>query len=177
MGRSRQRLLATLSAHRWPALVFGLLALSVTANGVLVYVATRPDAPLPIEDFYRRSQRWDAEQAEQAASRQLGWTVRFSVPGGPPYTLLERRPVDVVVRDRQGRPVTGLHGRLLALRPADTSLNGASPLTELPHAPGSYRSLARLPVPGLWQLSLDAHRDQTPFTYSARVRVDGEARP
>ena len=165
-----------LSAYRWPALLIGFLVMSITANGILVYVATRPDVPRPIKDYYRRSLSWDADRALLAASRQLGWSVNIKVPAGQQFALSQRRPVDVVVRDRQGQPVTGLTGRLFAMRPADTSLNGFSPLTELPHRPGSYRTLARLAAPGLWELSIDARQGETPFVYTTRISVDGVVR-
>lgn len=166
-----------LSAYRWPVFIFGFLAMSIVANGVLVYVATRPDVPRPIKDYYSRSLSWDAQRAQLAASRQLGWTVDIKVPAGRQFAVSARRPVDVVVRDRQGQPVTGLQGRIFAMRPANTSLNGFSPLTELPHAPGSYRSLARLGAPGLWQLSIDARRGETAFVHTRRVSVDGVTQP
>ena len=171
-----KRYIQFLSANRWPVFIVGFLLMSITANAILVYVATRPDVPRPIKDYYKRSLSWDADRAELAASRQLGWSVKIKVPEGQQFALSARRPVDVVVRDRQGKPVTGLQGRLFAMRPADTTLNGFSPLTELPHAPGSYRTLARLAAPGLWELSIDARQGQTPFVYKTRVSVDGVIR-
>jgi len=164
-----------ISAYRWPIFIVGLLLMSITAQGVLVYVATRPSAPRPIVDYYQRSLEWDADAALQAASRELGWSVNIDVPAGGQYAVSARRPVDVTVRDRTGQPVSGLEGRLVAVRPADTRLNGASELTELPHEPGRYRTLARLPAPGLWELSLDAQLGEARFVHVARVSVDPEA--
>ena len=171
-----KRYITFLSANRWPVFIIGFLMMSIVANGILVYVATRPDVPRPIKDYYSRALSWDADRAQLAASRQLGWTVEIKVPAGQQFALSGRRPVDVTVRDRDGQPVTGLEGRLMAMRPANTNLNGFSSLTELPHAPGSYRTLARLEAPGLWQLSIDARRGETPFVYTTRVSVDGIVR-
>ncbi len=158
-------------ANRWPAFLAGILLMSITANGVLVFVATRGDAPRPLEGYYERSLAWDAEAADLAASRALGWSVRIEVPGGEPYQLAAVRPVDITVLDRDGRAVTGLAGRLVSQPPGDTSLLG-SPLTELPHAPGHYRTLARL-GPGIWRLSIDAHLGDTHFVHTQELNVDG----
>ena len=171
-----KKFLIFLWVYRWPTFVIGFLVMSLTANGILVYVATRPGVPVPIADYYEKSLAWEADQAKLAASRQLGWTVKIQVPKGKQFALTDRRPVDVTVRDKQGKPVTGLTGRLFAMRPADTRLNGFSKLTELPYDPGSYRSLARMPAPGLWEVSIDARREGTPFQYKTRVTVDGAAR-
>jgi len=161
------------SAYRWPIFIVGFLTLSVTANAILVYVATRPDVPRPIADYYEKSLAWDADKAQLAASRQLGWTVNVEIPTGKQFTVSHRRPVDVTVRDSEGKPVSGLTGRLFAMRPANARLNGFSPLTELPHNPGSYRTLARLSAPGVWEVSIDARQGETPFVYKTRVNVDG----
>lgn len=171
-----KKLLALASAYRWPIFIVGFLTLSLSANGILVYVATRPGVPRPIKDYYNKSLSWDADKAQLNASRQLGWSVEIKVPAGKQFAVSERRPVDVTVRDGEGKPVTGLIGRLFAMRPADASLNGVSPLTELPHNPGSYRTLARLSAPGVWEVSLDTHQGETPFVYKTRIDVDGVSR-
>jgi nitrogen fixation protein FixH len=166
-----------ISAYRWPIILASLLLMSVSAQGVLVYVATRPDAPRPIADYYERSLEWDADLALLAASRRLGWSVHVEIPAGEEYTVTARRPVDITVQDREGQPVTELTGRLVAVRPADIRLNGKSELVELPHDPGHYRTLARLPVTGLWELSLDTHRGETRFLHTERVMVTGAETP
>lgn len=171
------RLRHLLSAYRWPVLLGGLLSMSVVANAILVFVATRPDAPPPIADYYQRALQWDADAAVLAASQQLGWSVEFAIPAGGQYAVSARRPVDVAVQDHEGQPVRGLSGRIVAIRPADARLNGDSPLVELPHAPGHYRTLAQLPARGLWELNLDARLGSQRFVHSARVLVDEEPAP
>lgn len=148
-----------------------ILAMSVAAQGVLVYVATRPDAPRPIQGYYDRSLEWDGDAAVAAASRKLGWATRYEVPTDTPHAPGMPRPVDIVVSDRDGRPVTRLTGRLLALRPSDARLSQSGTLTEMPHLPGKYRTLIRLDEPGAWEFRLDASRDALRFVHSARVSL------
>jgi nitrogen fixation protein FixH len=166
------KVLQTLSDYRWPLFLMGFLAMSVTAQGILVYVATRPDVPQPIAGFYERSQRWDDESALRAASQKLGWTVRFAIPKGEHYLAGMPRPVDVQIMGKDGQPVTGLSGALLAQRPSDQRLNVRGKLTELPHAAGRYRSLVRLAMPGIWELRVDANRGALHFVHQDRVSVD-----
>lgn len=164
-------LLKTLVAYRWPMYLGGLLLMSITAHGILVYMATRDDAPRPVQGYYERSLEWDADTALVEASRQLGWTVEYRIPAGPQYSTDMPRPVDVLVRDGDGAGVIGLAGRLVAVRPADPALNQAGELTELPHAPGRYRTLVRLGARGVWEFNLDTRRDTLRFVYSDRVDV------
>jgi hypothetical protein len=160
-----------LVAYRWPLYLGGLLLMSVIANAVLVYVATRPDAPRPTVDYYEKSLDWDTDAALIEASQQLGWTVEYGIPGGPQYSSDAPRPVDVVVTDPDGAGVVGLQGRLVAVRPADPALNQAGDLVELPHAPGHYRTLLRLGAWGIWEFNLDAERGALRYVYSGRVQV------
>lgn len=160
-----------ISEYRWPIYLGGLLAMSIAACAVLVYVATRPDVPRPIPGYYEAARAWDADEAVAAASRQLGWTVHYELPAGVPYVPGMPRPLDVRVRDRFDRPVSGLAGTLFALRPADSRRNQSVALAALPQQPGSYRALARLDQPGLWELRIDVRQEALRFVHAARLEL------
>jgi hypothetical protein len=169
------------SEYRWPIYVGALLSMSVIASGILVWVATRPDSPRPIKGYYEAAKAWDADEAVEDASRQLGWTVRYELPSGVPHFPGMPRPVDVRVADRDGKAITGLSGRLFALRPSDTRLNQTGDLVELPQEAGSYRTLVRIDEAGSWELRIDVKRDGLRFVHAARLAVAadqsaGEAR-
>ncbi|MFA5910815.1 MAG: FixH family protein [Vicinamibacterales bacterium] len=165
------------SEYRWPIYIGGHLAMSVIACGVLVWVATGADAPRPIPGYYQAAQGWDADEAVADASRRLGWTVRYNLPGDIPHYRGMPRPVDVTVADRDGRPVSGLAGHLFAVRPADTRLNQRGQLVELPTHAGSYRTLVRLDEPGAWELRIDTTQQAMRFVHAARVSVGADADP
>jgi nitrogen fixation protein FixH len=166
------KLLRLISDYRWPIYIGAHLTMSVVACGVLVWVATRPDAPRPIASYYQAAQSWDADEAVEDASRALGWTVRYALPADVPYVAGMPRPVDVTVLDRTGHPVTGLAGRLLVIRPSDERLNQRGDLVELPAHDGSYRTLVRIDAPGRWEVRLDARQQALRFVHAARLRVD-----
>jgi nitrogen fixation protein FixH len=165
------KLLRLISEYRWPIYLGSLLAMSVIACGVLVWVATRPDSPRPIRGYYEAARAWDADEALEQASRQLGWTVRYELPSDVPHFVGMPRPVDVRVADREGRPVSGLTGHLFAIRPSDTRLNQTGDLTELPQQAGSYRTLVRMDEPGAWELRIDARQAALRFVHAARLTV------
>jgi nitrogen fixation protein FixH len=165
--------LRTLSEYRWPIYLGGLLAMSVVASGVIVWVATRPDSPRPIKGYYEAARAWDADEAVADASRQLGWAVTYELPSDVPHYSGMPRPVDVRVADRDGKPVSGLAGKLFAIRPSDTRLNQSGDLTELPQQPGSYRTLVLLDEPGRWELRIDVRQQALRFVHAARMTVPG----
>ncbi len=169
------KLLRTISEYRWPIYLGGLLAMSIVACGALVWVATRPDSPRPIKGYYEAARAWDADEAVEDASRQLGWTVRYDLPSDVPHYPGMPRPVDVQIADREGKPVSGLTGRLLAIRPSNTRMNQAGDLTELPQEAGRYRTLVLMDEPGTWELRLDTRQQAMRFVHAARLTVRADA--
>jgi hypothetical protein len=161
-----------ISRYRWPIGIVGILSMSFVAQGIMVYFATRPEAPRPIADYYEKSLAWDADRALLEASRQLGWAVAVEVPDVP-VEPGQPRPLDVAVTDRDGRPVTGLSGDLVALRASDSRMNVKGRLVELPQSPGRYRALLILRAPGLWDLGVDAVRGEVRFVHTARMTIPG----
>ncbi len=157
--------------NRWPLYLGGLLGMAIAAYAVLIYVATRPNAPRPLPKYYETAERWDADEAAEAASRRLGWTVRYELPTGVPHVAGMPRPVDVTVLDREGRGIAGLEGRLLVSRPTDQRLSQSAPLVGLPQQPGAYRALVVVDQPGAWDFRVEAKRGAQPFVHGARVAV------
>lgn len=168
------KLLRLVSEYRWPIYIGGLLSMSVIACGVLVWVATRPDSPRPIKGYYEAARAWDADEAVEDASRQLGWAVRYDLPADVPHYPGMPRPVDVTVVDRAGRPVSGLAGHLFAIRPSDTRLNRSGALVELPQQRGSYRTLLQIDEPGAWELRIDTTQQALRFVHAARITVPAD---
>lgn len=165
------KLLRLVSEYRWPIYIGGHLTMSVVACGVLVWVATRPDSPRPIQGYYETAQSWDVDEAVAEASERLGWTVRYDLPDGIPLTPGMPRPVDVTVIDRAGQPVAGLSGTLIAARPSDQRLNQHGSLVALPGASGRYRTLIRVDAPGAWDFRLDARQHSLRFVHAARLSI------
>jgi nitrogen fixation protein FixH len=160
-----------LSEYRWPIFVGGLLSMSVVSSGVLVWVATRPDAPRPMQGYFEAALAWDVTEAERIASQELGWTVRYELPSDVPSMRGMPRPVDVTVADRNGAPVVDLTGRLFAIRPSDTRLNQTGTLSAIPDQPGRYRTIVRLDEAGEWEMRLDANQQSLRFVHAARMQV------
>ena len=164
--------LRTYGGHSWDfyGVAWNLKRL-LKPGGVIVWVATRPDSPRPIEDYYQTAQAWDVNEAEKAASLELGWTVRYDLPTNVPHTPGMPRPIDVTVVDRAGSPVPDLTGRLIAMRPSDGRLTQEGTISAIPNEPGRYRTLVRVDQPGEWEMRLDANQQSLRFVHAARMQV------
>ncbi len=81
----------------WPIGLGGVLALTVAANGWLLYQATR-NGGTPIErNYYRKAVAWDSTMAQSAENRELGWQVGA--------TLDTTGALSVELLDRAGNPM------------------------------------------------------------------------
>lgn len=169
------KLLRLISEYRWPIYLSGLLSMPIVACGVLVWVATGPDAPLPIPGYYEAARAWDADEAVEETSRQLGWQVRYELPADVPHFPGMPRPIDVLVTDRDGHPVNGLVGQLSATRPSNTRLNQTAGLVEIPQQAGSYRTLITLDAPGAWDVHIDTKQAALRFVHGARLTIVDDA--
>ena len=141
------RFLRTVSEYRWPIYLGGLLAMSIVACGVIVWVATRPDSPRPIKGYYEAARAWDADEAVAAASRQLGWSVRYELPSDVPHYRRHAAP-----GGRAGGRPRREAGVGPGRAPVRDPLRRHAPqsvgsLTELPQQPGSYRTLVVIDAP------------------------------
>jgi nitrogen fixation protein FixH len=116
----------------WPIALGGVLAITIVANAVLFWVATRGEGPAVERDYYRRAVRWDSTLAEQQRSAALGWrvTATLSPPGGAVAWLT------VAVSDAAGAPVEGARARVEGFAVAHQSLQLDAPLREV--RPGAY---------------------------------------
>jgi nitrogen fixation protein FixH len=170
------KILKTISEYRWPIYLGGLLAMSIVSSGVIVWVATRPDTPRPMRGYYEAARAWDADEAVEAASRGLGWSVGYELPADVPYVAGMPRPVDVHVADREGRPVAGLAGSFFAIRPSDARLNQTAALVAIPQAPGRYRTLVRIDAPGAWEVRIDVRQGALRFVHAARLALPAGGR-
>ena len=59
----------------WPVLVVGLLLVSVTANLVILFVATNDPSFAVEKDYYTKAVNWDEKRAQDARNLALGWNV------------------------------------------------------------------------------------------------------
>jgi nitrogen fixation protein FixH len=157
--------------RRWPIGLQLIMAMVISANVVLLYLATHADASRPLPDWYERAANWDETQALQESSRDLGWSVSWEVPQGPEYGQGMPRPVDLQVRDRHGQPLSGLTGVVEAVRPTGSTTGDRSEISELPQEPGSYRCLLRFSADGLWQLDLTLQQGALTWLGSHRLEL------
>jgi len=154
-------------ASLWPIAIVGVLAITVGANGYLVYKAGDPSVYVVEPDYYRKAVAWDTTLAQLARDAALGWKLDASLgPVGPAGAV-----VRMTLADSTGAPIAGARVALEAVNNLDGGHYVHARLTEA--APGTYVAEAALPRAGLWELRFDVTHGRDRFTADLRRDAPG----
>ena len=129
--------------------VFGCIAaffaVVIAVNGVFVYFALSSWSGLTASDAYSRGIAYNRVLDEAAAQARLGWRAEIGWRKG----AAEARLVD-----RDGSPLDGLEVVAHFTRP----LGKGQPVdvTLVAAAPGRYLAAIDLPLPGQWEMLIEA---------------------
>ncbi len=138
----------------WPAALVAVLAITVAANGFILYAANDdPNGSAVERDYYRKGVEWDSTMADEARGRSLGWKLQADCPG---WLAGKGAEVRVRVSDGKGSALGGAAVRVEAIH----NLEAATPVTAaLAEGPaGDYRGILPLDRGGRWELRLDVRR-------------------
>jgi hypothetical protein len=158
-----------LRSNAWPIGIVLVVLAFVSIDGALILTAFRDKTIAPEEGYYEKALDFDRGRAPVLRSTDAGWKAAVAVADAPLPGMPRR--VDVVVRDGQGNPVTGLVGTLTAVRPADARLSNSGSLLEVPGEQGAYRLLLKVPARGLWEFQLDARKGADQYRLIIRQEV------
>ena len=151
---------------RWPAMVLGLIGISLTICFATVYLAATDPSVAIEDDYYAKALHWDDIAAQRRANAQLGWSLSTSADvqheGASPAT------VSVVLLDADGSPIADAAVRALAFH--HTRRGDAEQIAFTFDAQrGAYTAKLPAATVGLWQLRIVASRGDETFTMTADV--------
>ena len=146
----------------------GWLLMFLVGTVVWFYLAIESNPGLVVEDYYERGQDYEKTMISKMASHP-GWLMRVDVPQG----LVLDRPdtIRFFLVDKAGRPVTPDKVRLHAYRPSDASHDFSLPMDE--EGKGRYRTEARFPLIGAWDLLVSVRQGEEEYNVSERIHVLG----
>lgn len=164
-----KKLIHRIRENSWPIGIAMVIAAFVTLDGALVFTAFSDKTIAPEDNYYDKAVRYDELRSASLRTSEAGWKAEVGV-AEVPLAGMPRR-VDLTVRDRGGRPVTGLKGTMTAVRPADARLENRGDLIEVPGQEGVYRLLLKVPARGLWEFQIDARRGVDAYRMVVRQDV------
>ncbi|MDH5771539.1 MAG: FixH family protein [Rhodospirillaceae bacterium] len=145
----------------YPWLFVGGLGIVVIVNGILVYFATNSWTGLSTDGHYDKGLAYNQTLDAQRQQDALGWKVDFNYdPNGN---------LSVKFIDANGAPLDGLTVTANLYRPSQDNVDYGVALQPAPL--GSYQTQLQLPLPGLWEVRLNAVRGSDTFRLRRRIQV------
>lgn len=136
---------------RWPAGIIAFFFVIAGVNSLLLYLAISSRTELLESSPYEKGMKYQGIIDDKNSALEFGLSdsVQFGAvdPAG-------NRQIVVALKNGAGVPLKGAQVSLEALRPNDKSVDIKGDLVEDPVSPGTYRATLRMPVNGLWLISL-----------------------
>ena len=151
----------------YPGMVIALLLMSLGFVTATVVAAHSDGGPQVVEDYYEKSQNYDRIRAEKTAARRTGWSIETSNFGH----IGADGAMHLTVLDADGRPVTGLEGRVELWRPELSGAVASARLRSREGQPGQYVADLAPNRIGVWDIVLDVERARSNYLFEVRREV------
>jgi nitrogen fixation protein FixH len=158
--------MTTMTRQGWFWALFPVGVLSATAVSIGFVVSIALDDPgFSVEkDYYKKSSRFDLEQAQRSVNAELGWKLEptMSVTGAT-------GKVQLTLRDRGGNPVTSAQVEAEAFAVSRGRSIFQLRFTEV--SPGVYSAELDNGRPGLWELRFTVQKAEVHFTQTSKLET------
>lgn len=145
----------------WLLGILGFIALAFAVNGLFIYLSMQYKPAFVDQHANSKSRKGqEITHRELQAHQSLAWQLTVRQP--KELSVNELGHYQVVVQNREGRPVTGGTMSVKALRIADEKQDFLIPFHEV--GVGIYEGDIRFPLKGYWELSFNIVQGDAGFS-------------
>ncbi|MGB0682698.1 MAG: FixH family protein [Magnetovibrionaceae bacterium] len=138
----------------------------IAVNALMIYFATSTFTGLTHDDYYRRGAEFNKTLAEREAMAALGWRVNIDLQAAPVGNPSRLQALFLDVSDAG---VSGLTVEALILRP--THKGHDANITFRETDAGRYVAEHAFPLPGQWEIRMQATRGEDKFAIVRRLEI------
>ncbi len=138
------------SKYFWITVILCFFALDIAIAVIAIVMAAGDPSFRPMPDYGDRSVTWEGHHQDRLNSEKLGWSIKVSV------IEPERKAIEFIVRDRDGKPVERATGKASAYHLTRVAEQQHSEMVETDK--GKYRAKIDCQRPGLWKIDLRLSR-------------------
>lgn len=132
-------------------------------DGLMAYLAVSTHTGVIEEDAYERGVNYNATLAEKARQKESGWSSVI--------VLTEGHIVGFDLTGAQGEKISGAHVMAQIVRPASAGEDFEHKLSET-EIPGHYAADISFPEKGMWEIRIQAEKDNILYKKYKRVIVE-----
>ncbi len=141
----------------------GLLTMSLTIGGIMVYFATNDPSFAVEEDYYQKGLQWDQTMAQKRVNQELAWKVRPAVVEGQ---------LQVKVTDANDSPVVGGKLEYVVFHNARASQRLKGEAVDQPGLAGTYTADVHFDRPGTWVVRYRIQRGDDLYVSESRMELN-----
>ncbi len=150
----------------WAFVAFFVIVFA--ANGLMVFFSFESWTGISTEDAYRRGIAYNRVLDEARAHEALGWKLTVDFEPRPDEGARRGRLLARLV-DRDGAPLPGARVSARIVRPTHEGYDRSVTFEDL--GGGRYEAALALPLPGQWEVRLDARRGENRVIAVSRIEV------
>lgn len=166
MDSDEFKLLERRARRFWVGVIVGFLGLQVIIGVASVVLALNDPTVAVIPHYHQSALDWDVTRRARQLADQLGWQIDFNVV---PSGHVGKRSLLVTIRDRDGKPISGVNVSAKLFRHARGSDVDKIRLKAI--AEGNFQADTRLSDKGLWQIELGIEGDHGIASLSQEFEV------
>lgn len=146
-----------------PLIFVAFFAVVLTANGIMIYIASSTWTGLETESHYIKGLNYNAALEGAKVQEERGWTSSVVVDEGEGLTA----HISVALQAKDGRALSGADFKVRLVRPTHAGHDRGVTLVET--KPGQYEADVTFPLAGQWDIrQIVTHREGN---YQAVERV------
>ena len=151
---------------RWIPWVFvGLFLLVLAVNGTMIAIAISTFTGLETTQAYEKGLAYNNRLAAVAEQERLGWNAALGVTSAGE----QRVSLTFDLTDQLGSPITSADVKAVLLRPVQEGHDMTVRLDDQGH--GHYAAEVALPLPGQWDIQLNANAREKTYKLAKRIHV------
>lgn len=149
----------------YPYIFVAGFVLVLLVNLTMAYFATSTFSGLATEHAYEKGLAYNQTLEAARKQEEMGWTVNSTVDPEANHGA----HITVSYLGRDGKPVEDLNVRATLIRPTAKGHDREVTLARV--GPGAYATLQEMPLAGVWDMTVVAHKADADYTLMRRIIV------
>lgn len=152
----------------WFIAMLGLIVVFLTVNIAFFVFAVTSNPGLVTDDYYEKGREYEKNVITRLNARnQLNWQTKFETPEKIIINTPETFRFSAV--DSRGVYIMDADVKFILYRPSDSGADFTQVVDQV--APGLYQTRLKLPLPGIWDLTVKVSHNDDVYHHTHRINI------
>jgi nitrogen fixation protein FixH len=151
----------------WVLAIMLFVLTFVSMNAVFIYLAFKSPPSLVDKNFYENGENYDQIKKKMDQQKALGWTGLIIIP--TKTRVNQKQIYEVLLQGKNSASLLLNSVVIKAYRPSDAEADFSVKMINI--KPGTYQAELSFPLPGTWDVVVQAVDDLNEFVMMKRVSI------